>query len=352
MPEDYIPETLPEEELPEEGGEPSGAQPSGGEGPGLRDRIGQGRDRLDQFRDRKDRKGEREGEGGPKSRAQKRQEAKQAKKPGPEKTGMGKEGADKTGKAVGKGAEKAGKAADKVAGKGAEKAGEKMAEKAAEQAASSAASAAATPLAGTAVKVAGKAVEKTGGWKSAGKKIALSAGGVIVGGIVIIAALFGLSGSSGPGSSSSVVVVNGGTFPIPPEYDYSYSDTWGACRGGSSRGHKGVDIMADTGTPSVACVTGEITRAKKEDTGNSGRYIIIKDSEGNTYHYMHMDTVSVNVGDKVNVGDLIGTVGYTGNASASAPHIHFEFHPGGGGSSRTAFELLCSWDTKPPSSCP
>ncbi|MDZ4178572.1 MAG: M23 family metallopeptidase, partial [Coriobacteriia bacterium] len=39
----------------------------------------------------------------------------------------------------------------------------------------------------------------------------------------------------------------------------------------------------------------------------------------------HLDTVVVSVGPVV-AGQVLGTVGSTGNASASAPHLHFEIH--------------------------
>jgi peptidoglycan LD-endopeptidase LytH len=45
---------------------------------------------------------------------------------------------------------------------------------------------------------------------------------------------------------------------------------------------------------------------------------------------MHLNSISVGSG-RVQAGQVIGTVGYTGNASASAPHLHFEIHPPGRG---------------------
>lgn len=109
-----------------------------------------------------------------------------------------------------------------------------------------------------------------------------------------------------------------------------FADTWGAARSGG-RSHKGVDMMAPHGTPIYAITSGSITRMNGNRLGGISLYMYGND--GNQYYYTHLQGYAsgVSTGDSVSAGTLIGYVGSTGNASASAPHLHLEVHPGGGG---------------------
>jgi murein DD-endopeptidase MepM/ murein hydrolase activator NlpD len=100
-------------------------------------------------------------------------------------------------------------------------------------------------------------------------------------------------------------------------------DSYGAARSGG-RGHLGVDIMARDGTPVLAAATGTIV--KRDSSGLGGISLYQRDLDGTTiYFYAHLSRYAAGIkeGDLVRQGDLIAYVGHTGNAQASAPHLHF-----------------------------
>jgi peptidoglycan LD-endopeptidase LytH len=117
-----------------------------------------------------------------------------------------------------------------------------------------------------------------------------------------------------------------GIWKCPVQGPVSFTNSWGAPRSGG-RSHKGTDMMASAGTPTVAPVSGRV-----EHRGSSlgGLSWWVYGDDGNEYYGTHLSGYE-NVGaGHVERGTVIGYVGSSGNASASAPHLHFEFHPGGG----------------------
>ncbi len=120
-----------------------------------------------------------------------------------------------------------------------------------------------------------------------------------------------------------------GSMACPVNGAVSFTDTWGAARSGGRR-HQGVDMIAARGTPLVAIESGFIK--KMGNGGLGGITIWLTGESGDQYYYAHLDAWAdgLSVGQSVSVGELIGTVGNTGNAQYTIPHLHFEFHPGGG----------------------
>lgn len=126
------------------------------------------------------------------------------------------------------------------------------------------------------------------------------------------------------------------TPPPPPSGDgacpvagaVSFSDTWGAPRSGG-RSHEGVDMIAARGTPLAAIFEGTIRRISNSSLG--GKSIWLRANNGDQFYYAHLDEYGdISVGKKVAEGYVVGYTGSTGNAPSWLPHLHFEFHPGGG----------------------
>lgn len=119
---------------------------------------------------------------------------------------------------------------------------------------------------------------------------------------------------------------SGGACPVAGAV--SFSDTWGAPRSGGRR-HQGVDMIAARGTPIAAIYAGTIKRISTSTLG--GKSIWLRAGNGDEFYYAHLDGYGdISVGQSVGEGHVIGYNGSTGNAPEWLPHLHFEFHPGGG----------------------
>lgn len=86
--------------------------------------------------------------------------------------------------------------------------------------------------------------------------------------------------------------------------------------------HSGVDLLAPVGTDVQAIAPGTVAFANEQ--GTYGNLVIINHSGGLQSRYAQLDSIKVSVGQQVNKGDLLGTVGTSGTPSASQPHLHFE----------------------------
>jgi murein DD-endopeptidase MepM/ murein hydrolase activator NlpD len=103
---------------------------------------------------------------------------------------------------------------------------------------------------------------------------------------------------------------------------------WGEYRNGN-RKHKGIDIFARKGTPVVAVSDGVVTSVS--NGGKGGKCVWIKSaSQPWTAYYAHLDRQKVYTGQVVKKGQIIGTVGNTGNARYTPSHLHFGIYTGQG----------------------
>jgi murein DD-endopeptidase MepM/ murein hydrolase activator NlpD len=91
------------------------------------------------------------------------------------------------------------------------------------------------------------------------------------------------------------------------------------------RPHEGIDVRAQVGTPIQAPAAGTVVKAGWE--GGYGRTVEIDHGFGIVTRYAHTSRIFVNVGQRVQRGELIANVGRSGLAEAA--HLHYEVHVGG-----------------------
>lgn len=116
----------------------------------------------------------------------------------------------------------------------------------------------------------------------------------------------------------------------PIKFQYRISSRYNLRRrialyGNKVRAHKGTDFAAAIGTPIMATASGTVIESAKR--GGNGNYVKIRHNGTYTTQYLHMKRRKVKKGQYVRQGDIIGTVGMTGNTSG--PHVCYRFWKNG-----------------------
>lgn len=109
------------------------------------------------------------------------------------------------------------------------------------------------------------------------------------------------------------------TWVCPVAGRVQFVNDFGAPRSGG-RVHEGVDLVAPRGTPVVASIAGIVVR---HDQPRGGNAFYLRGDDGLTYYGAHLATF-VRGDGRVRIGEIIGTVGDTGNAVGGPTHLHFE----------------------------
>lgn len=93
--------------------------------------------------------------------------------------------------------------------------------------------------------------------------------------------------------------------------------------------HKAIDIANRGGGPILAADAGTVVVAGWPDNYGYGNRVVVDHGNGFVTLYAHLSSFSVQVGQTVNRGDVIGQMGSTGRSTGT--HLHFEVRRGGGG---------------------
>ncbi len=151
----------------------------------------------------------------------------------------------------------------------------------------------------------------------------------------------GTSGSSGgggggrlstPGASGGASVTGIVCPVVGAVAGRDYSNDWGYPRSGG-RYHQGNDMFANRGTPVVAVADGVVTKwnPPSSPTKLGGITVTYRIGDGSEWYNAHLDDVAAGVSPGASVvrGQQIGTVGNTGNARTTPPHLHIGRRQGG-----------------------
>lgn len=112
---------------------------------------------------------------------------------------------------------------------------------------------------------------------------------------------------------------------VLPLNGYSITATFGQY-GLWANYHTGLDFNGDSGDPIIAVANGTVTSVGYD--GAYGNKTVVRLDDGTDIWFCHQNSMAVSPGDSVRGGQVIGTVGTTGNVTGS--HLHLEVRPGGG----------------------
>jgi len=102
-----------------------------------------------------------------------------------------------------------------------------------------------------------------------------------------------------------------------------------AAQRSGNRMHQGIDLLADVGTPVLTARSGKVISATRNR--GMGKYVIVRHRGNIITIYGHLSEIYVHKNEYVRQGQIIGSVGKTGNARPAdmLPHLHFEIRKNG-----------------------
>ena len=115
-------------------------------------------------------------------------------------------------------------------------------------------------------------------------------------------------------------------FPVDTDAADPVRSLFGMPRDGGKREHHGIDIFAPRHTPVIASADGYVSRVGTSPRGGLHIWQRASDESGKamgTLYYAHLEDTFVTAGTWVDRGTPIGTVGNSGNAISTPPHLHF-----------------------------
>lgn len=133
------------------------------------------------------------------------------------------------------------------------------------------------------------------------------------------------SRSSTTRTTTSNTKVSLGSVTLIQPISGTITSKFGANSSRRSGSHTGLDIAAPKGTSIKAAAGGKVTFAGTN--GSYGKLVIISHTDGVETYYAHCSALYVSAGDTVSQGQVIATVGSTGNSTGN--HLHLEIRKNG-----------------------
>ena len=90
---------------------------------------------------------------------------------------------------------------------------------------------------------------------------------------------------------------------------------------GKSGVHKGIDIFAPKGTRVISSNFGLVIFTGNIDMG--GKVVAILGPKWRIHYYAHLQNINAKTFDLAGKGDIIGSVGDSGNAKGKPAHLHY-----------------------------
>lgn len=112
------------------------------------------------------------------------------------------------------------------------------------------------------------------------------------------------------------------TFPFQQGTPFRITSGYGMRRHpirGDMRFHAGIDLAAPTGTVTRTIGGGQVIRVGNTDPNGYGNVVAVRTPSGHVEHFAHLNSMTVRVGDVLQPGTQVGTVGSTGGSTG--PHL-------------------------------